>query len=220
MIEINTKILKNSLLFQGIEETDISSVLSCMSATPLTYQKGNFIFRSGETTESIGMVLTGCVHIIKEDFWGNRTILMEATTGKIFGETYASLPNLPLEVSVVAVESCTILFLNINKIMTLCSNACTFHTKLIKNMIYIFAHKNLLLTQKMEHTSKRSTREKLLSYLSGESLKNSSSSFEIPFNRQQLADYLTVDRSAMSNELSKLQEEGILDYRKNRFHLR
>ncbi len=220
MMEINTKILKNSLLFQGITETDIASALSCMSATPLTYQKGNFIFRSGETTESVGLVLTGCVHIIKEDFWGNRTILMEATAGKLFGETYASLPNLPLEVSVVATEPCTILFLNMNKIMTLCSNTCSFHTKLIKNMLSIFAHKNLLLTQKMEHTSQRSTREKLLSYLSSESIKNSSSSFEISFNRQQLADYLSVDRSAMSNELSKLREEGVLEYRKNWFHLK
>ena len=220
MKEINTNLLKNTLLFQGIVDEDIASVLTCMSAIPVSYQKGNFIFRSGETTDSVGLVLTGSVHIIKEDFWGNRTILLEASAGKLFGETYASLPNLPLEVSVVAIEPCTILFLNINKIMTLCSSNCLFHTKLIRNFLFIFAQKNLLLTQKMEHISKRSTREKLLSYLSGESIKNSNSSFEIPFNRQQLADYLSVDRSAMSNELSKLQEEGLIEYRKNWFLLK
>lgn len=217
---VNTKLLEKSFLFQGIATDDITAVLSCLSAKSISYPKGSFIFRSGETNDSVGLVLTGCVHIIKEDFWGNRTILMEASAGKLFGETYATLPNLPLEVSVVAVEPSTILFLNINKIMTLCSNTCSFHAKLIQNLLFIFAQKNLLLTQKMEHTSKRSTREKLLSYLSGESIKNSCSSFEIPFNRQQLADYLSVDRSAMSNELSKLQDEGVLEYRKNWFLLK
>ena len=213
------KIIKKSALFSGIDTDEISAVLNCLSAKESKFTKDEFVFRSGEKISSVGMVLSGQAHIIKEDFWGNRTIIAEVSAGSLFGETYACVGSEPLGVSVVASENLEILFLDIQKMMNVCTSVCEFHTKLIRNLLSVLAEKNLLLTKKMEHISKRTTRDKLLSYLSAQSLKCGKPSFEIPFNRQQLADYLSVDRSAMSNELCKLRDEGILTFQKNSFHL-
>jgi len=213
-------ILKKSPLFSGIEENEAEQLLSCLGAKTAAYLKNQYIFRAGETTSSAGLVLSGSVHILKEDVWGNRGILAEAQTGDLFGETYAVLPKRPLEVSAFAAENTEILFLSMHKILTICSSACRFHTLLIQNLLSVLAQKNLMLTEKMEHLTKRSTREKLLSYLSAEAQRQQSSAFEIPYNRQQLADYLSVDRSAMSGELGKLRDEGLLRFHKNRFELK
>lgn len=212
-------LLEQTLLFSGIEPQEIHTMLNCLSPVKQHYKKGNFIFQSGEKIHAMGMVLSGAVHIIKEDFWGNRTIISEASAGSLFGEVYACTFSSPAEVSAIAAESCEILFLNVGKVMNVCTSACTFHTRLIHNLLSVLAEKNLMLTRKMEHMSKKTTREKLLSYLSAESLKKGTPSFEIPFNRQQLAEYLSVDRSAMSNELSKLRDEGLLTFYKNKFCL-
>lgn len=213
-------LLKKSSLFYGIEEDEISSMLKCLSAYTKSFKKDQFLYHCGDHIPSVGMVLSGTVLIIKEDFWGNRSILSESSCGSLFAETYACVPKMPLEVSVIASSDCEVLFLDLQKILTVCSSACLFHTRLIQNLLTVLAAKNLLLTKKMEHMSQKTTRDKLLSYLSNESLKINCSTFEIPFNRQQLADYLSVDRSAMSNELSKLKNEGILDYHKNSFTLK
>ncbi|MEA5085507.1 hypothetical protein SDC9_101166 [bioreactor metagenome] len=212
-------IIKKSALFKGIDTNEINVVLNCLLAKQSKYTKDQFVFRSGEKISTVGMVLSGQVHIIKEDFWGNRTIIAEVSSGSLFGETYACVQAESLGVSVVASENTDILFMDIQRIMTVCTSACDFHTKLIHNLLSVLAEKNLMLTKKMEHISKRTTRDKLLSYLSSQSLKSGKPSFEIPFNRQQLADYLSVDRSAMSNELCKLRDEGILTFQKNSFHL-
>lgn len=212
--------LKNTALFQGIEPNEMEPLLHCMSATQKSYAKGDTIYRIGEPIRSVGLVTSGLIHLVKDDFWGNRSILAEVACGELFGETYACVPSEPLGVSVIATKPTEVLFLDIRKILTVCSSACGFHTRLIHNLLSVLAQKNLLLTKKMEHITKRNTREKLLSYLSSESLKKGSSIFEIPFNRQQLAEYLSVDRSAMSNELSKLREEGILEFHKNKFQLK
>lgn len=211
--------IRKSALFAGISTNEISTVLNCLSAKKSKFTKDQFIFRAGEKISSVGMVLSGQAHIIKEDFWGNRTIIAEIPASNLFGETYACVHNEPVGVSVLASENVTVLFLDIQKMMTVCTSACGFHTKLIRNLLSVLAEKNLMLTKKMEYISKRTTRDKLLSYLSAQSLKNQNASFEIPFNRQQLADYLSVDRSAMSNELCKLRDEGILAFQKNSFHL-
>lgn len=166
------------------------------------------------------MMLSGTALIIQEDFWGKRTIISEVLPGTIFAETYACIPTLPIEMSVISDSECDVLFLDFNKILHVCTSSCTFHTRLIQNFLSSIARRNMVLTKKMQHMSKKTIREKLLSYLSAESLKSNSSTFDIPFNRQQLADYLSIDRSALSNELSKLQEEGILTYKKNRFTLK
>jgi CRP-like cAMP-binding protein len=212
-------VIKKSPLFSGVGEYELMSMLTCLSARMEHYRKNQFVFRRGESVSALGMVLSGSVHVIKEDFWGNQTILGMASAGQLFAETF-SLQAEPLGVSVIAMEQSEVLFLDVRKITTSCSSACEFHTKLIRNLFSVLAEKNLLLTKKLEHMAQRTTREKLLSYLSAESQKSGSPAFEIPFNRQQLADYLSVDRSAMSNELCKLRKEGVLVFQKNSFELK
>lgn len=212
--------LIHSPLFLGVDTNELDAMLSCLIIREKSYQKGAFILRRGEMITSIGMVVSGSAHVVQDDFWGNRNIISEVLTGQLFGEAYACSHGKPTEISVVANEACTVLFLEVNKILTVCTSACSYHTKLIANLSSIVADKNLLLTKKIGHMTKRSTREKLLSYLSSESMRQHSATFKIPFNRQQLAEYLSVDRSAMSNELSKLREEGYLDFQKNNFTLK
>lgn len=213
-------ILKKSSLFDRTRPDEILTMLQCLSARIKHYKKEEFIIISGDFIHSAGMVVSGNALIIQEDFWGRRTILSEAQPGSLFAEVYACLPSIPVEVSVVADSECDILFLDVNRILTVCSSQCSFHSRLIRNFLSTFALRNLMLTKKMQHMSKKTIREKLLSYLSDESLKNNSSAFDIPFNRQQLADYLSVDRSALSNEMGKLQSEGLLTFKKNHFTLK
>lgn len=219
-MEAYMTLLKKTCLFSGIKDEDISTMLNCLSARIASYQKEEFILHTGDLVDLVGMVLSGSVLIIKEDFWGNRSILSEISPGSLFAETYACIGTTPLEVSTVASSDCKVLFLDFQKLLTTCSSACHFHTRLIHNLLSTLAQKNRILTKKLEHMSQKTTRDKLLSYLSAESLKSKSPSFTIPFNRQQLADYLSVDRSAMSSELGKLRKEGILDYNKNTFLLK
>lgn len=218
-MKINFEQLKRTALFGGIEAKEIEAMLTCLDAKTETCKKGRLIYRGGDTTTSVGEVLSGRVHIIREDFWGNRSIISEFGAGQLFGETYALMPYEPMEVSVLAAEDCEILFLDVGRIITVCSSACEFHARLIRNLLLVSAQKNLLLTKKLDFISRRTTREKLLAYLSAQSQQKKSPSFEIPFNRQQLADYLSVDRSAMSGELCRLRDEGVLKFEKNSFEL-
>lgn len=212
-------LLKETILFRGMKEEDITGVLSCLGAEKREYKKGEFIFRAGEKAVLVGVVLNGKVQVIKEDFFGNRAILTEVTSASLFGESFPFAEEERLPVSVMAVTDSEILFMDYKRIITTCSSACVFHSKLIENMLFIIAKKNVLLNEKIQVMSKRTTREKLLSYLQNQAMRAGSSSFTIPFNRQELADSLCVDRSAMSNELSKLQEEGILNFHKSEFVL-
>lgn len=207
-------------LFDGIKEDDRSEMLKCLNAKKKQYKKGSTVLGRGRRTSEMGMVLEGSVHMVKDDFWGNRSILGQASPGQMFGEVYACLPRQGLEVDVVAAEDTEVLFLDVGRILTVCSSACSFHTRLIRNLLMILAEKNLMLTHKMEHMAQKSTRDKVLSYLSMEAEKQGGPEFAIPFNRQQLADYLSVDRSAMSRELSRMKAEGLLDYHRNRFRLK
>lgn len=212
-------LLKKSLLFQGMDEHDIDSILKCFTARETTYKKNEFIFHYGDIVNTIGLVLEGQIFIIKEDFWGNRTILSEISVGSMFAETYAFSKSSALEVSVIASTDCRILFLNIENILHVCGNACSFHTRLIQNILSGMADKNRLLTKKIEHMSQKTTKDKILSYLSAMSLRNGASTFQIPYDRQELADYLGVERSAMCGELSRLQKAGLISYKKNTFTL-
>lgn len=218
-MKINLEVIKHTALFDGIEQREIEAMMSCLSAEIKTYKKGQTIYRVGDTTSLIGEVLSGSVHIIKEDFWGNRNILSQISLGQLFAETYAAMATEPLEVSVIAAETTEVLFMDVRRIMTTCSSACEFHSRLIRNLLAVTAQKNLMLTRKLEYMAGRTTKEKLLCYLSAESQRQKSAIFEIPFSRQQLADYLAVDRSAMSNELCKLRDRGVLKFEKNRFEL-
>lgn len=218
MIEYN-EILKKCKLFYDISDDDRKELLKCLEACSKKYKKDEFIIHSGEKITDVSIVLNGSVHIIKEDFWGTRYLLMAATAGEVFGETFPFAQTNLSPVSVLCNEDSEILSINFRKVITTCPSACVFHTKLIHNMIKMLAVRNVALTQKIEVIMKKTTREKLLSYLSAEAIKNQNDSFLIPFNRQQLADYLSVDRSAMSAELSKMQSEGLISYSKNHFKL-
>ncbi|MDO5115673.1 MAG: Crp/Fnr family transcriptional regulator [Synergistaceae bacterium] len=212
--------VKSSPLFNAIAEADIEAMLDCLSVRRKEYAKNEFVLRCGDFTDSVGVALAGSLHIIKEDFWGNRNIIAEIGAGQIFAESYACMPAVPLGVSVVAAERCAVMFMDVRRVLTSCGSACEFHARLVRNLVSVLAEKNLLFNEKLTHLTQRATRQKLLSYLSAESLRRGSPEFEIPFNRQQLADYLSVDRSALSSELSKMRDEGLLDFYKNSFRLR
>ena len=213
------KVMEKSILFGGIAEDDLRQMLPCLSAKTKEYGKGEFILHAGDISLEIGMVLTGTVDIIKEDYWGNSNIVAKLERGDTFAESYACDGSVALDVSVQAGSNCKVLFMDVQRIMKICTPACVFHQKLITNLLSLLATKNLFLNNKLTHMVQRTTREKLLSYLSSESVRHNANRFDIPFNRQQLADYLSVDRSAMSNELCKMRDEGILKFDKNHFIL-
>ena len=212
-------ILKGCPFFSGMTDGEILSILHCMDARAKGIDRNAYIFRAGESTETMGLVLSGSVLVIQEDLWGHRNILAKVLPGDFFGESYAATPGSVLNVSVVANEAAEILMLNVNHLLTTCHNTCAHHARLIRNLVSILAGKVLLWDSKITQISKRSTREKLLSYLSAESIRQGKLAFDIPYDRQQLADYLSVERAAMSAELSKLKKEGILDTRRNHFIL-
>lgn len=218
-MDIFLKVLLGCPLFHKINETELKSLLVCLSATQKHYKKSQPIFRAGESVQTVGIVLTGNVHVVQEDFWGNRSILANVEAGGLFGESFSCAETEKIPVGVIAVQTSEILWIDYRKIVTTCSSSCVFHTTLIQNMLRILAQKNVLLTEKMELLTRRTTREKLLAYLSAQAQRAGSAEFSIPFNRQELAEYLSVDRSAMSNALSKMQKEGVLRYQKNQFEL-
>lgn len=212
-------ILKNTKLFSGVKEEEISSLISCLGGRLRSYKKGEYILREGEHLSDIFILVTGKIHIQKNDYWGNLSILSEISEGEMFGEAYTAPGCEALINDVVAVEDSEVIFFDVKRMLTTCSSACRFHTMIIQNMFFALSHKNRKLVQKLGHMSGRTTRAKLISYLSEESKLNNSSAFTVPFNRQQLADYLSVDRSAMSNELCKMRNEGLLRFEKKHFEL-
>lgn len=217
---MNYNFLTKTALFQGICEQEAEAVTKCLHVEVRAYLKGETIFHVGDTIKSLGMVLDGSVTIEHDDVWGNKNIVDNIGAGQVFGETYACISDERVMMNVVAAKKTEILFLNIEKLFTTCTSVCGYHNRLIQNLLLITAQKNQNLTRKIFHTAPKTIRGKLLSYLSFCAVKEGTYQFKIPFNRQQLADYLGVDRSAMSNELSKMQKEGILTFEKNNFCLK
>ena len=212
-------VLKRTKLFSGVGEEDIASLLSCLGARKKEYQKGEYILREGEHISDVFILVEGKIHIQKDDYWGNRSILSVISVGEMFGEGYAAPESGALLNDVVAVEDSSVIFFDVKRILTTCSSACRFHNMIVQNMFFAISDKNRRLVQKLGHMSGRTTRAKLISYLSEEAKRQGSSAFTVPFNRQQLADYLCVDRSAMSNELCKMRDEGMIRFEKSRFEL-
>lgn len=202
--------LTQTSLFSGISQADLSALLSCLAAVERRYSKGAVILAEGEPTQWMGLVLEGRAIISCADVWGKSSILGFAEPGAVFGEAYACVPGEALLISVCAAEETRVLFLNVGKLLTVCGNACPFHARLIRNLLSISAGKNLQLSRRIFHTTPKSIRGRLLSYFSECAKKSGSLTFTLPFNRQQLADYLGVDRSAMSSELSKMQRDGLI----------
>lgn len=211
--------LKKSLLFTGVGKDEIGPVLTCLGAKTGAFAKDEYILRNGSRSDSLGLLLSGSALVIQEDFWGNRNLMGRVWPGQIFAEAFACSPGAELSVGVVAGEACEVMWLDVGRLMTTCPSACTHHAKMIRNLLAELARKNLRLNEKLTHMGKRTTREKLLSYLSSQAQKHGCSEFDIPFTRQQLADYLSVDRSAMSSELGRLRGDGMLTFTKNHFSL-
>ena len=212
-------VLKKTKLFSGVGDEEISTMLSCLGASLFTYKKGEFVLRQGEHLSNILVLVEGSLHIQRDDYWGNRSILGHIGIGEIFGEAYAAPDSGTLLNDVIAVEDSAVYFFDVKRVISTCSSACRFHTMVVQNLFFAISEKNRTLVQKLDYLSRRTTREKLISYLSEEAKKQNSPRITIPFNRQQLADYLSVDRSAMSSELGKMRDEGLLEFEKNRFRL-
>ena len=212
-------ILKRTKLFAGVTDEEINAMLSCLDARLHTYKKGEYVFRQGERLSFITVLVYGELHIQRDDYWGNRAIVNRIAVGEMFGEAYVAPESGALLNDVVAVEDSTVIFFNARRIITVCSSTCRFHSMVVQNLFFAISEKNKALVQKLGHISRRTTREKLISYLSEEAKRHNSATFTIPFNRQQLADFLSVDRSAMSNELCKMRDEGLLEFQKNQFKL-
>ncbi len=216
---MNLKFLTTTMLFRGATEAEAQEMLSCLGAAEKQYDKGETIYHAGEYAQNMGLVISGSVMIEISDLWGNVTVLSCVEPGQLFAETYACVPNEPLMVNVRAGEKCSVLFLNAARIISTCQNSCAHHARLIQNLLQISAKKNLALSRRSVHTAPKTIRGRLLSYLSEQGKLSGGYHFTIPYNRQQLADYLGVDRSALSKELSKMQDDGILTYKKNAFTL-
>lgn len=216
---MNLTFLTGTALFQGIRETELMRLLSCLQAREHTYKREEVILSAGDTVTDIGLVVSGSVNIVLNFYWGSSHILGHVNQGAIFAENYAAIRGQELLCDVVAAEDTAVLFLNMNKLMTSCEKGCSFHQQLIRNMLRISARKNLGLSTRMMHIAPKTIRDRVLSYLSAQALENGSPHFRIPFDRRELAEYLGVDRSALSKELGKMQREGLILCRKNEFTL-
>lgn len=209
----------NCPLFFGMQEEDLSNLLSCLEAQERSYRKGELIFMEGSPIHQVGVVLSGKVMIEMGDVWGNNSVLSSVSPGGTFGESYACIPGEALLVNILAAEDTEVLLLNIQTGLSPCATVCPCHARLIRNLVTLCAQKNIQLSRRVLHTGPKSIRKRLLSYFS-ECIKRSGTyCFEIPYNRQQLADYLNVERSALCNELSAMQREGIIRYHRNQFQV-
>ena len=212
--------MKNSPFFEGIEETEEEKVLKGLDAHEMTYDKENYILHCGEQVKEMGLLVSGGLLIVQEDFWGNRNLVAKIGPGDVFAETFACMQRRNINVNVIAEETADVLWLNVQNILNADGETEGWKLVLLRNLLENMAEKNLRFNEKLTHMGKRNTREKLLSYLSAESIRHSSLSFDIPFDRQQLADYLCIDRAAMSTEISKLQKEGFIKTNRNHFELK
>ena len=213
-------VIRSSPLFSGISAEEASAMLSCLQAEKKDFPKEAFLLHAGDTAESIGLILSGSILVIQEDIWGNRNILSKAGPGQTFAAAYACAPGSVLNVNVFAETPVTALFLNVKRILNVCPSACTHHSRIIRNLLGDLAEKNLRFSEKLTHMSQRTTRDKLMSYLSAEAQRLGTYEFDIPFSRQQLADYLGVERSGLSLELGKMRNEELLDFHKSHFILK
>ena len=204
------EIIRKCPLFEGIEDKDLLGLMGCLGAKLISFEKKYTIFTEGSRAKYLGIILSGSAQIIQLDYYGNRSILSIIEPSELFGEAFACAELEAIPVSVVANEACDVLLIECERILHTCSKACGFHQRLIFNLMKDIATKAIMFQQKIEIVSKRSTREKLLAYLNIQSKKAGSRSFDIPFDRQELADYLEVERSGLSAEISKLRKEGIL----------
>jgi len=208
-----------SPLFKGISAEDLKTLLDCLSVRHHSYRKGSFIFMAGQHITDMGLLLSGQLDILQDDIWGNRRIIERVTPGEMFGTAFSCADVERIPISVRATQTSEVLLFDYHKMITTCSFACQFHTQLISNMLRLLAGKSVMMMEKIENITRHTTREKVLSFLSQQAQLQQSQRFDIPFNRQELAEYLAVDRSALSAELGRLRDDGVLRFNKNHFEL-
>ena len=216
---MDKEFLKKTVIFKGMTDDEIDIALKALLAKEKSYDKDSFILLAGDVTDKMGLVLEGSVRIESSDMWGNRTILSHVGKGQFFAETYAIMKDEPLLVDAVANEDCKVLMLDIGSLAARGQGNDLWRIKLMSNLLAISVRKNLKLSGRSFHTSPKSIRGRVMSYLSSVSLQEGSSEFDIPFDRQQLADYLNVERTALSKELTKMQKDGLIKARKSHFVL-
>lgn len=212
-------ILRRSSLFSEISSEELGSMLHCLGAKVVDIPKGDPVFLEGDPAGFIGIVLEGSIQIVQEDYFGNRSIIHHSQAGDIFAEAFSFTGLDAMPVSGYAVKNSKCMLLACRRMMTVCSSACSFHNRLVKNLLQLVSRKNLMLNEKIRYMSQKTTREKLLAYLAAQAKQAGSAEFTIPFDRQALADYLGVERSAMAAEISKLRRDGIIETTGSRFHI-
>lgn len=212
-------LLSASPLFHGIEEQELESMLHCLGAKVVDVAKGDPVFLEGDAAGFIGIVLEGSIQIVQEDYFGNRSVIHHSQPGDVFAEAFSFTGLETMPVSGYAVKNSRVMLLACRRMMTVCSNACGFHNLLVKNLLQLVSRKNMLLNEKIRYMSKKTTRDKLLAYLSDQAKQAGSAEFTIPFDRQALADYLGVERSAMSAEIGKLKKDGLIDVKGPQFRI-
>ena len=219
-MNMNKEHLKKTAVFRGMTDEELDAALSALRASVKEYEKDQVILHAGTPTDIMGLVLEGSVRIESNDMWGNRSIFSHVEKGQVFAETYALVPDEALLVDAVANQDCRILMLRIGFLSEEKQDTALWRLKLMSNMLSVSVRKNLVLSGRSFHTSPKTIRGRVMAYLSSMSLQKESDEFDIPFDRQQLADYLNVDRTALSKELGRMRKEGLIDARKNHFRLR
>ena len=212
-------ILSQCSLFFGISRQEMGLMLNCLGGKITCIAKGKSVFLEGNPARFVGVVLSGAVQIVRDDYYGNRSVLTVVSPGGLFGEAFACAGVEALPVSAMALQASTVLLLDCKRVLTGCSNACPFHSRLVRNLLQGIARKNLMLTSKIRCMSQKTTREKLMEFLLEQAKQHGSAEFVIPYDRQALADYLGVERSAMSAEISKLKKAGRIDCSGSRFRV-
>lgn len=218
-MDIFFEILSHCPLFNGITTSDLTGMLKCLNAKSVEFSKGDSIFLEGDPAQFVGVVLDGAIQILQEDYYGNRSVLTILEPGELFAEVFSCAGLNAIPVSAIAIKKSTVLLLNCQQMFTVCGNACRFHSQLLQNLLKVMAMKNLAMTQKIRYMSQKTTKDKLTAFLLDQAKQNDSSEFVIPYDRQALADYLGVERSAMSVELSKLKKNGQIDTKGSWFRL-
>ncbi len=213
------KFIASTGLFSGVTEKETQEMMKCLGAEEKKYPKDYIIYHMGQKVHRMGLLQKGGVNIVRTDVWGNENIIGHIQPGEVFAETYACNPDEPMMADVITTLESEVLFLDVGRVIKTCPSSCRHHERLIRNLLITMSSKNLNLSRKINHITPKTIRERLLSYLSWEAVKQGGMEIDIPFSRQQLADFLSVDRSALSSELSKMQKEGLLTYRKNHFVL-
>jgi CRP-like cAMP-binding protein len=220
MMEPHFEILLQCPLFHGVEQADLQAMLDCLDGRLVETAKGAPVFLEGDPARWVGVVLSGAVQVVREDYYGNRSVLTVIQPGGMFGEAFACAGLETMPVSVMAQQPGAVLLLDCLRVLTVCQNGCRFHHQVVSNLLQVMAQKNLLLTQKIRYMSQKTTKEKLMAFLLDQAKEQGSPTFTIPYDRQALADYLGVERSAMSAELSKLRRSGALDSKGSWFSLK